>query len=279
MKINLEKGDYHMHSCFSDGLKTPEELVDRAIKLGLEEMALTDHDGVNGISHAVKRAEELKKDGRASIKVIAGIEFSTEIEAPNGDWMTELHILGYGFDTNDPGIAGKCQWMREKRIARNKKLIAALKSEGMDIDYEVLLAEKDKKGDRSFLGKPDIARDMVKKGYIKTKDQAFEEVFCRSPYREIKKDKLYSLDAVRTIKAAGGEAVLAHPGKIKGIGHRESESFWRNFEDILKRLVDAGLDGLECYYPVHSEIEKKRFLEFADEYGLFASKGSDYHGD
>ncbi len=259
------KVDYHMHSCYSDGALEPLELVQRYHAAGYDEIALTDHDVTDGLNEFIIAGKALK------IQVIAGIEFS----AFHGE--RELHILGYKFDKDNPALKEKIETLKEYRRERNEKLVAALQKEGIDISMEELYGASKS----SYIGKPDIARLLAKKGYVKKPKEAFEPGrFLESPViKAIEKKRMTSEEAVQLISQAGGMAVLAHPGKIKGIGPRESDEFWESFEKLLKELKRIGLKGLECIYPEHSEEEKSRFIALAAKYHLHITEGSDFHGE
>jgi len=120
----------------------------------------------------------------------------------------------------------------------------------------------------------------VEKGYIKDSREAFSpgRFFESESWKKIKKKKLSSKEAIEKIREAGGAAILAHPVKIKQIGEPGTSEFWRAMEQLLGRLQEQGLYGLECYYPEHTSDEVARLLSLAEKLGLKASKGSDFHG-
>lgn len=258
------KVDYHMHSYFSDGLMSPMELVQKYHEEGYDEIALTDHDGVEGLNEFMIAGKTIK------IQVVSGIEFSTEFEG------LEMHLLGYRFDYNNEALLAKTRELKTARHNRNVRLAETLGQMGYPIDLNEL--ESVSKG--AYVGKPDIARLMVKLGYINDVKEAFEEGrLLESPeIKAIKKDKMSTDEAIRLISEAGGTAVLAHPGKIKGLGERESSEFKENFETLIRKLKKIGLKGMECWYPEHSEKEVYFFTEIAGKYHLHMTEGSDFHG-
>lgn len=256
--------DYHNHTYYSDGTDSPAEVVERAKKKGLHTIAITDHDGVDGIEEALAAGETL------GVRVIPGIEISAK--AVNGE---NVHILGYHIDPKNSELAEAVREIREKREERNEKLLAALVEEGFDLSIEDLVTRPG----QNFIGKPNFARAMVRKGYIETPDQAFAEIFAKPELRKIKKKKLPVAEAIRLIKGAGGIPVLAHPMEVDKIGRRGSPEFYENLDHLLSVLCKEGLEGLECIYPDHTEEETLKAIELAEKYHLHITVGSDYHGD
>lgn len=262
-----EGTDLHQHSFFSDGTKSPAELVRRAKALGLSMIALTDHDGVGGIGEAAAEAGRL-----GGLEFVPGIELSTELFA------VELHILGLWIDPSCPELLSATEWMREARRERNERLIALMRKLGYDISYEELLAIN---SGSDYIGKPQIARLLAKKGYIREKADAFKPdgVFEATEAKKLRKIKLESSEAVSLIHRAGGLAVLAHSGKTRGIGERGSRDFYKALEGLIAGLSEAGLDGLEIFHPDHSARDEQVLKGLAEKYSLIETRGSDYHGD
>ncbi len=256
------KQDFHIHTYYSDGLDSPYDAVKWAYEGAKTEIAITDHDNVSGVSEAFLAAEEF------GIKIHTGIEFSTEEKRGIG-----LHILGYDIDITNKKLLESCEYIKELRNKRNDKIINLLKKY-YDIDYEDILAMTP----TGYIGKPVIARALVSKGFIKDKAEAFEKIFSREEFKKIKKEKILAVEAIGIIKGAGGKAVLAHPGLIRGIGARESQEFFNNFNILIDELIKLGIDGIECTYKKHSEIENETFHRIAKEKKLIATVGSDYHG-
>ena len=148
---------------------------------------------------------------------------------------------------------------------------------GIDIDEADLI-----KGDgRQYIGKPDFARVLVKKGYIKNISQAFEPGKYLQSDEAVRadRDKPGTQDMIELITSAKGMAVLAHPCKIKGLGVRGSSEFKSSFDGLLRELKAMGLKGLECIYPEHTDEEKFFFIDEAAKYHLHITEGSDFHGD
>lgn len=259
-----DKTDYHLHTYYSDGVFSPAQVVSWAHEKGLERIAITDHDGVEGIEEAEEAAKKY------DIDVTPGIEFSTATTDGVG-----IHMLGYGIDTENRELLEACEDIRKKRKARNDRLIGQLVKDGYDISMDDLITRPG----QDFVGKPIIARALVRKGYIKNVKDAFDDIFSRPEYRSIKKKKILVEEAMKIIIDAGGRPVLAHPALIRGIGERGSEEFKENAEAIIQRMLGHGLWGIETYYPKFTEEETEFFREEAEKYDLTPTKGSDYHGD
>ena len=259
------KVDYHVHSWCSDGTMKPTELVRKYHEEGYDIISITDHDGIDGIAEALIAGEALK------IQVITGVELSVDFEGIN------LHILGYKFDHENEELQEKMEELRGYRKERNEKILAALQNMGYDITME---DAKQRKGQK-YIGKPNFARALVAKGYVGSVKEAFAEgVFLNAPeIRAIERKKMTAEEAIKLIAQAGGMAVLAHPAKIKKIGERGSEEYWKNFEELLRSLKKIGLKGLECFYPEHTEEEQLKFAVLAGKFHLHMTEGSDYHGD
>ena len=260
--MDTYKVDYHLHTNYSDGRLSPQEMVQKYHDLGYDVIAITDHDGIDGYKEAKIAGDSLK------IKVIPGVEISTKHN------KIRMHLLGYNFDVENKKLIAELKRFRGYREERNKKLFKALKEMGYKIgpkDVEGL-----SKG--GYIGKPQIAEKLLEKGYIKSFNEAFDDIFERPEIKKLKRKSMDTIDAIELINQAGGMAVLAHPGKIKKIGERNSEEYWENFEKLLVELKKAGLKGLECYYKDHSEEEVYKFTELAAKYHLHMTTGSDDHG-
>ena len=259
------KVDFHIHTNFSDGQTAPSDIVQKAKELGYDMIAITDHDGVDGISEAVEAGKT------ADLKVIPGIELATEIEEGIG-----LHILGYGIDISEPRLRAVLDDLAERREKRNEQLLQILNDMGYDISYEDLHRQQP----NGFIGKPIFARALAAKGYVAHYKDAFkgDRFLGSKEARQAKKVKIMASEAIELIKGAGGIAVLAHPIQTRGAGETGSEEFYGNIEIIIKRLKSQGLEGLECYHPDQNSEQSARFVEMAEKYGLHITRGSDFHG-
>ena len=262
---NNLKVDMHIHSTASDGTKSPKELVKMYKDNDFDVIALTDHDGTDGVKEALEEGKRL------GIKVVPGIEIGSVINN-----KSELHILGYDIDIDNRELQHELESMKLYREERNLKLLKLFQDMGYDIGFEDLKQSPN----QVYIGKPKFARAFIKKGYVKTVSEAFSSKnFIGNPEaNRLKQKKVVSEDAIKWIVNAGGYAVLAHPMKTHGIGEKGSEEFYAGLEQILIQLKAAGLSGLECYHPSANEEQSQRLHELANKYDLKVSKGSDYHG-
>ena len=275
------KVDFHIHTCYSDGSLTPEEIVRRYRANGYDEIAITDHDTTDGVTEAVRCAAEMcaEKSGAvgtgescARLVVVPGIEIST-VDADG----VETHILGHYIDIKNAALRARLEDLRRARRARNEKLIAYLAEQGYPLTYEELLVGK--RGD--YIGKPDFGRAMVRKGYIKEAHEVFTPgKFLETPgAKRIKKEKISTDEAIRLITGAGGRATLAHPIQIKEFGVPGSEEYFARLEPFVIGLKEKGLAGIEAYHPDQNEEQSERFAALAEKLGLIVTRGSDFHGD
>lgn len=284
------KVDYHFHSTFSDGSKRPTELVKWYKNNGYDEIALTDHDGIDGIKEAKIAGEAL------GIQVISGVEISTDLYADFSEKPLDVHLLGYRFDEENQELIAKLSELKKFRADRNDRLIEKLNEMGYEISYEDILNSSNR-SNQNYIGKPNIADALVDKGYIKNRIEAFEPgKFLESPeIKGIKKEKLHIDDAIMLIRNAGGIPVIAHPMEIyqrekyfvDGIkGHERyrqnkdygKEKFFEWLFEELKLLKKKGLGGLECYHPSATEDDSSKLVSVAEKLKLHITSGSDYHG-
>ncbi len=244
--------DLHMHTTYSDGRLTPEELVAAAKDAGLRYMAITDHDTVGGIGHLYETGMYPCK----SIRIIPGIEFSAHHP------LREIHILGYNIDIFYGPLVDKLNDITEARWTRFSEMVAKLQQLGYDVsETEVpALAGASKSISRSHIG-----RVLVKKGYFPSIREAFDALLAKGQPAYVPHYRLEVREIVDLVKAAGGTPVLAHP---KLVGD----------DALVERICQSGIEGLECFYPRHNEEDTQRYLAMADRYGLLVSGGSDYHG-
>lgn len=257
------KVDFHIHTTASDGLATPTEVVKRASELGYDIIAITDHDNTDGLEEARVAGEALE------MKVVPGIEIAVVTESGKG-----LHMLGYNIDKDNEELKSFLSCMICRRKTRNEQLFKVLQEMGYDI------SEKDiDVGKNEFIGKPLIARAMVRKGYVSDEKQAFGREILGSPRcREVKKVKPLAGEAIDIILKAGGTPVLAHPIQTRGIGKTGSEEFFRNMDKIICGLKKQGLKGVECFHPDQDFDQSMRFIDMAEKYHLHITRGSDFHG-
>jgi predicted metal-dependent phosphoesterase TrpH len=241
--------DLHTHSTASDGKLRPSEVVRLAVQLGIGTLALTDHDTTDGAAEAQQAGRELGMD------VIAGVEINSEGE--HGD----AHILGYFVDPSEPRLQEQLEAIRDARVGRARGMLKKLAAMGMPIEWERLMAMA---GDASSIARPHIARAMIEAGYVATTQEAFDTYLSNTGPAYVNRLRMTMSEAVGFIHGAGGVAVMAHSAESKLV-------------HLIPQLVEAGLDGIEVYYPKHTPQQQSELLEIAARYNLVATGGSDFH--
>lgn len=241
--------DLHLHTCFSDGTFTPEELAEKGRSLGLVAMALTDHDTVEG-------CERMSQACAAR-----GIEFASGIELTAERDGSEAHILGYFVDTNNPRLLVETQKFQSVRRSRIKEMVACLNRLGIPLREEEVFELANCRSP----GRPHVGRALVLDGFCPSLDEAFDRFLKKNRPAWVPKFKISAFDAVDLIHEAGGLAVMAHPGLNRT-------------DDLIPELARRGLDGIECYHSKHSPSHTARYLQMAAQYGLLVTGGSDCHG-
>jgi hypothetical protein len=245
----MKFADLHLHTFFSDGTFSPEELVGYGQRLGFAALALTDHDSVEGCPRMVTACEA------AGIFFIPG----TELTAEHND--TEIHILGYFVDTQNEKFLSDIARFQAVRQNRIREMVARLNELNVPLQVEAVFALANCKSP----GRPHVARALVKAGLVANLDEAFERFLKKSRPAWVPKAKMSALEAIELIHQAGGLAVVAHPGLNRT-------------DDVIPALVEAGLDGIECFHTKHSTTTSERYLEMADKFHLLITGGSDCHG-
>ena len=246
--------DLHTHSTASDGQYTPAQLVRLAKDRGLEALALTDHDTLDGLEEAVSAGQAL------GLRVLLGIELSAR-EYRN------LHILGYCFSPDAPELRTLCRKLREGREERKYRILDFLREKGVSLSLE----EVEEAAAGGSIGRPHFAQVMVRRGFVSTPREAFDRYLDTDEYARIERFKADARTCVETIKAAGGRVSLAHPYQVR----LEEEAL----EALIRSLKDWGLDAVECFYPRHTEAQQALYLRLAERYGLHVTGGSDFHGE
>lgn len=246
--------DLHAHTTASDGQYGPSDLVEKAHGLGIKYLAVTDHDSVSGVGQALQRAREL------GIECIPGIEISTAGAA-------EMHILGYGIDIDSEAVRQMCRRFVDLRRERAEKIIGYLQSKGVSI----VLEDVYEYAKTELIARPHFARVLLENGYVGDIREAFDKYLATPEFDKIERPKPPPEEGIRMIHAAGGAAVLAHPVSL-GLSGTELDA-------MVRKLLDAGLDGIETYYGQHSPEQKQEYHALASRYGLVETAGSDFHGE
>ena len=244
--------DLHMHTTFSDGKLTPEELVAQAKAAGLKYIAITDHDTIDGVSYLYENGMYPTK----GIHVIPGIEFSAHHP------VHEIHILGFNVDIYYPDLLDKLNDVTEARWTRFSDMVEKLRALGYPItEGEVLTLA----GGSKSISRSHIARILVKKGFFSSVREAFSAVLEKGKPAYVPHYHLEVEEIIELIKAAGGTPVLAHP---KLVGD----------DDLVRDICKRGIEGIEVFYPRHDAADTARYYMMAQEFNLLPAGGSDFHG-
>lgn len=252
--------DLHTHSTKSDGSYTPTELIDYAIEKELAAIALTDHDTTDGLDEAIRHAASLSSLGKPSVEVIPGIEFSTEYQ------QKDIHIVGLFLSYQTAAFQTRLQSFVDSRVLRNQKMCRNLTTAGIDISYEKLLAAFP----GSVITRGHYASYLLDHGYVKSRADAFSQYLGDHTRYFVPREKVSPEEAIRLILEVGGVPILAHP-LLYHLG-REA------LEQLVRRLKDAGLIGLEAVYSTYKPSDQRDMLRLAEKYDLLPSGGSDFHG-
>ena len=247
--------DLHVHSTASDGTNTPTELVALAKEAGLSAFALTDHDTIQGLAEARRAAKT------AGIELVPGIELSTDYGG------SEVHILGYYFDEQNPEFLQKLNEFINSRDLRNEKMAVLLQKEGFDITMEELIKENPD----SVITRAHFARYLVEHGMVKDRETVFSKYIGDDCRCYVPREKIDPFEAVRLIQLGGGVAFFAHPV----LCHMNFDRLKR----FIRDLKDCGLTGIEAIYSANSSGDERNLKQIAKDYNLLISGGSDYHGE
>jgi len=241
--------DLHTHTTCSDGALTPRALVRKAHAAGLRAVAVTDHDTVAGVAAAQAAGAAL------GIDVVPGVELSVTVEG------AEYHLLGYGMDLADGRFQDYLERFRRQRAERAEQMVDHLRALGVALSFDDVLAQAS--GDA--LGRPHVASALVAAGHVATPQEAFERYLGNRGPAFVPKPSFPAEAALDLVHAAGGVAVLAHPG------HWTSDA-------VLMHLIRNGLDGIETVHPSHDDSLTRYYRRIARDFVLLETGGSDYHG-
>ena len=243
--------DLHSHTDESDGTCSPAELVEEAVRAGVDVLGITDHDTFRGFDQAAPLAR------RAGVEPICGIELSTKLHGQS------VHLLGYFFGDN--GLTDFRTWILElqaSRRERNVRLAARLRELGFDVTLE----EAEARG-KGMTGRPHFAQILVEKGYVADLRQAFDEYLDESAKGYVHRIEPQFAEGVARIREAGGIASLAHPVRVKG-----------DIPALLPELCESGMNAIEAYHSDHERGDTECYLDLAKRYDLLVTGGSDFHG-
>jgi predicted metal-dependent phosphoesterase TrpH len=241
--------DMHIHTTASDGNFSVKEIIEKAIEIKLEGIALTDHDTIDGLEEGVAWGEKHK------FPVIPGIELSTEFNDQ------EIHILGYFIDYRLSWVKEKLAELQDARVTRIVKIVDNLKKLGYDVNVDEVFLQ----AGQGAVGRPHVAYVLQQKGYVSHLQDAFHRLIGKDCPAYVPRYKMTPLEALDFITKAGGIPVLAHPGLSKA-------------DPLICPLWEKGLKGLEVYHPDHNTYDEAKYLDVAKEYKLLVTGGSDFHG-
>jgi hypothetical protein len=245
----MKFADLHLHTFYSDGTYSPAELINAVANAGINAIAVTDHDTVDGVAPTIE-------EGRGKdIEVIPAIELTAEYEG------LEIHILGYCIDHNNASLTQKLNFLQEFRRERIHKMVEKLKTMNVDINAQAVFDISGK----GTVGRLHLARALLKAGHVDSVYMAFQKYIGEKSPAYICGFRLSPYEAIKLIKDNGGIPVLAHPHSLKR-------------DDLIPLFVDYGLRGLEAYYPEHSQNTTDHYRNLANKYNLLVTGGSDCHG-
>jgi hypothetical protein len=246
--------DLHMHSYFSDGTLSPEELVALGVEAKLEAMALTDHDNLAGIPRYLAAAE------KAGIRAISGVEVSADVE------KGALHLLGYGVRQDDQNLNAALAKILQGRDDRNMEILSNLARAGIPVTMD----EVKSYAGSEVVGRPHFAEALIRRGIVRNKREAFSRFLARGRVGYAERKRFPAELMCELIRAAGGVPSIAHPFSLELDNDR--------LLNFCAHLKECGLMGLECYYPEHTPSMQRGFLAIAGKLGLIPTGGSDFHG-
>ena len=249
------KSDLHIHTYYSDGVFSPEKIVDTALDVGLEVIALTDHDNVLSYDVAKKHLKEIDKEDK--LEIIQGVEINTLYK------NYEVHILGYFFDENHSDFKKLLKMQQDARVKQTHEIISLLaKKEGIKIKYEDIVKQVAPGGS---IGRPHIAKAITNAGGTSSVIEAYAKYIHDDSPVYVPRKTVSPQDAVEIIYDAGGIPVIAHPHDLDIA------------ETLIKELMNYGLRGIEAYHRKHSPACVEYFSSMAEELGLIVTGGSDFH--
>mgnify|MGYP001076007205 FL=1 len=246
--------DFHMHSIYSDGVKSPEGLLRHAIDCNLSMMALTDHDEINGIK-ALRTAQD-QLDPEKTIKIINGCEFSADYKDKS------IHILGYRFNETNKELRDFIEYFKSKREERIDEIIRRCNNAGYFISKDELLKKFPK---TQAYGRPHIGQLLIDGGYAKDINDVFKDILRKDSPCYVPKVKIEVPYIIDIIHKAGGLAVMAHPKLVSS-------------DEYVVEMLAYDFDGMEVYHTKHNDDDVKRYKALATKHNLFITGGSDYHG-
>ncbi len=241
--------DLHIHTTASDGLLSPEEVVEIAHQRGLAAIAVADHDTVSGYEHAKKRGDDL------GIKIVPAVELSANYQGE------DLHILGYLIESGNPEFLKKIDLFRKERLQRGEKMVQKLNELGIGISMDTVKSIAGK----GSVGRPHLADALVKEEFVRSYDEAFARYLGYHAPAYVPKKYLNPQEAIELVHLVRGVAILAHPGTSRA-------------DHLVPDFIQMGIDGLEAYHSQYSKRITEHYINLSKKFGLVHTGGSDCHG-
>jgi len=242
--------DLHTHTIASDGATSPAELVFEASRRGISVLGVTDHDTLDGLEEAETQAKAV------GLELIPGVELSTTVG------FGEFHLLGYFIDRHDGTFVDRLHELTDSRLRRVRAMLQKLTDLGYAVDVDRVMVQ----GDRGSIGRPHVARELMRLGVVESVGEAFDRFLKSRRPAFVPREEFPPEDAIALVTGNGAIPVLAHPFSTK------------DPVAAVERLVPAGLRGIEVYYAEYSAAQHQILSDVADRYGLLKTGGSDYHG-
>ncbi|MBN1306536.1 MAG: PHP domain-containing protein [Chitinispirillaceae bacterium] len=245
---NRKYVDLHIHTMYSDGISTVDEVLEEASLKHLKALSITDHDCMDAYPNVIERGLKL------GIEVIPGVELSSEIEG------NDIHILGYYVDPDHRIFSEKLKEMKEARFIRAQKIVENLNNQGIDLRFETVLSI----AGVGAIGRPHIAAALMKEEFVYSFREAFDKYIGYGLPAYVEKLKMHPKEVFDLIKSAGGIPVLAHPGVT-------------NVDVRIPEFIRDGLQGIEVYHTEHPKSVERYYFRIAKKNHLAFSGGSDFH--
>lgn len=252
----IQDFDLHMHTRNSDGQYTTKEIINQIKEKNIKTFSITDHD-------CIKSIDDIKNENIDGLSYISGVEISSIL-----DGKYKMHILGYNIDGDTSELLKINEYVRKNRITRINEMASLLKEKyNIDVDKKMLLDTIN--SDSITIGKPHLAKILVKMGIC---DNVGDAIHYYLDNLDVKTSfRIDFKDTVNAIKKAGGKVIWAHPKKVEN-------KYGIDMTQILDRMIELGLDGIEAFNALHSYEDSMRYIDIAHKKGLLISGGSDYHG-
>ena len=246
----LRYADLHLHTFHSDGTRSPREVIDLARSLGIEIVAISDHDNLAAYFEIKSHADS------CGVTLIPATELSAEHDG------VDVHILAYAFDAEDDRLNERLSSFRRTRLTRGYAILDKLLAAG----YPLRRERVEELCAGASMGRPHIARALVEAGHVRSLSEAFDTLLGAGKPAYVDKERFTIVEAVRMVRAAGGVTAVAHP------------TLYPNDRELIPQILALGVDGIECYHPDVDEEARVFYLELAAQTGSIVTGGSDDHG-